>query len=73
MNKKSCVILLLGMAIGLVAYGRQVMGEDWPQWRGPTRDGVWKETGIVKKFSGPQIPAVLMPLRGNCYGRSTRR
>ena len=56
MNKKSCVILLLGMAIGLVAYGRQVMGEDWPQWRGPTRDGVWKETGIVEKFSAPQIP-----------------
>ncbi len=22
--------------------------EDWPQWRGPNRDGVWKETGILK-------------------------
>ena len=21
--------------------------EDWPQWRGPNRDGVWRETGIV--------------------------
>jgi outer membrane protein assembly factor BamB len=23
---------------------------DWPQWRGPDRDGVWKETGIMKSF-----------------------
>jgi outer membrane protein assembly factor BamB len=30
--------------------------DDWPQWRGPTRDGVWRETGIVDKFAGPQIP-----------------
>lgn len=21
--------------------------EDWPQWRGPNRDGVWRESGIV--------------------------
>ncbi len=24
--------------------------EDWPQWRGPTRDGVWSETGILNEF-----------------------
>src|SRR5947208_940676 len=23
---------------------------DWPQWRGPNRDGVWNETGILKNF-----------------------
>ena len=27
-----------------------VHGEDWPQWGGPQRDLVWRETGIVKKF-----------------------
>jgi outer membrane protein assembly factor BamB len=29
--------------------------DDWPQWMGPKRDGVWRETGIVEKFpsSGP--------------------
>jgi outer membrane protein assembly factor BamB len=24
--------------------------DDWPQWRGPNRDGVWNETGIMETF-----------------------
>ncbi len=24
--------------------------DDWPQWLGPQRDGIWRETGIVKNF-----------------------
>ena len=24
--------------------------DDWPQWLGPQRDGVWRETGIVEKL-----------------------
>ncbi len=24
--------------------------EDWPQWRGPNRDGVWTEQGVLKAF-----------------------
>ena len=32
-------------------------GEDWPQWMGPQRDGVWNETGILEKFpaSGAKV------------------
>src|SRR5881394_1873325 len=31
--------------------------DDWPQWLGPQRDGVWRETGIIEKFSasGPRV------------------
>ncbi|MCA9418286.1 MAG: PQQ-binding-like beta-propeller repeat protein, partial [Candidatus Omnitrophica bacterium] len=29
---------------------------DWPQWRGPNRDGVWPETGIVEEFEEDQLP-----------------
>src|SRR5207248_11763507 len=25
-------------------------GDDWPQWMGPQRDDVWRETGILDKF-----------------------
>lgn len=30
---------------------------DWPQWLGPQRDGVWRETGLVEKFAtdGPKV------------------
>ncbi len=35
-----------------------VSAEDWPQWLGPERDGVWRETGIVNEFP-PQGPTVL--------------
>ena len=31
------------------------VGDDWPQWRGPGRDGVWHETGIIEEFAGPRL------------------
>jgi outer membrane protein assembly factor BamB len=30
-------------------------GDDWPQWRGPTRDGRWREDGIVERFPAPRL------------------
>jgi outer membrane protein assembly factor BamB len=37
--------------------GASVFAEDWPQWLGPKRDSVWRETGILEKFpkDGPTI------------------
>lgn len=34
-----------------------IRADDWPQWLGPKRDGVWRETGIVAKFpaGGPKV------------------
>lgn len=29
--------------------------DDWPQWRGPNRDSVWHETGIIDRFAGPRL------------------
>lgn len=29
--------------------------DDWPQWRGPARDGVWRESGLIDRFPAEQI------------------
>src|SRR6516225_5696395 len=33
-----------------------VCADDWPQWMGPERDGVWRETGLLDRFprGGPR-------------------
>jgi outer membrane protein assembly factor BamB len=33
------------------------LADDWPQWGGPRRDGVWRETGIVDRLpaGGPKV------------------
>jgi outer membrane protein assembly factor BamB len=46
---------LFGLA--LAAATPPARGDDWPQWLGPRRDGVWRETGIVERFpaGGPKV------------------
>jgi outer membrane protein assembly factor BamB len=43
--------------------------DDWPQWLGPQRDGVWRETGILETFpkDGPKI-AWRTPIGGGYAG-----
>ncbi len=33
------------------------LADDWPQWLGPKRDGIWREKGLLAKFppGGPKI------------------
>ncbi len=47
---------VFGLLTGLAARNGQLSADDWPQWRGPTRDDVWKETGLVERFAGPRLP-----------------
>jgi outer membrane protein assembly factor BamB len=40
-----------GLALAaLLITGLPGHADDWPQWLGPQRDGVWRETGILKKL-----------------------
>jgi outer membrane protein assembly factor BamB len=46
---------LLSCAAALTA--APAVADDWPQWHGPQRDGVWRETGILDRFpdGGPKV------------------
>jgi outer membrane protein assembly factor BamB len=35
-----------------------VMGDEWPQWRGPKRDARWQEEGLIQKFEQTKIPVL---------------
>ncbi len=41
----------------VLAFAASAVADDWPQWMGPKRDGVWRESGIVDAFSpeGPKV------------------
>src|SRR5438552_3103000 len=34
----------------LLFWAGQLFAADWPQWRGPNRDAIWTESGIVEKL-----------------------
>jgi len=46
---------LAACLVGILA--ATARAEDWPQWLGPQRDGVWRETGIRAAFpeGGPTL------------------
>jgi outer membrane protein assembly factor BamB len=44
------------LSLVLEAFGCFVVVADWPQWRGPNRDGIWPETGVIEKFDSAQLP-----------------
>jgi outer membrane protein assembly factor BamB len=53
----------------IVAVAGLLRAEDWPQWLGPQRDGVWRETGILEKFpTGGPKERWRMPIGGGYSG-----
>src|SRR5712692_9184202 len=54
---KILLAAVLGVTFGAEGIGNRVRADDWPQWLGPKRDGIWRETGILDKFpeGGPKV------------------
>src|SRR5262245_37333585 len=49
--------LVLLAIVGILLQAHSARGENWPQWRGPQRDGISKETGLLKEWpaDGPKL------------------
>jgi len=46
-----------------------IHAEDWPHWRGPTRDNVWHEDGLLEKFPAEGLKIVWRtPVAGGYAG-----
>jgi len=64
--------LSIGLFIGSIAVfavfaaSSHARADDWPQWRGPNRDGVSKETGLLKQWpdGGPKLTWTIDGLGG---------
>lgn len=52
----------------LTLFGLAAHGDDWPQWRGPQRDGVWRETGIVDTLPAKLTYRWRVPIAGGFTG-----
>src|SRR5687767_14226104 len=58
--------LMLGCLCVMAA--AQQTGGNWPQWRGPNRDGISKETGLLKAWPEGGPPLVWKATgAGRCY------
>jgi outer membrane protein assembly factor BamB len=51
-NRIACILCSTWLLVG-----GALQADDWPQWLGPKRDSVWRETGILRKFpaAGPAV------------------
>ncbi len=49
--------LPLAVAVGLATVCVAASADDWPQWRGPQRNGISQETGLLKEWpaEGPKL------------------
>lgn len=47
------IVLLACLLMGTLP--QPCRADEWPQWRGPQRDGVWRETGIIREFPKPDL------------------
>jgi outer membrane protein assembly factor BamB len=53
---RPCAASLL-TTVAILLMPAATRADDWPQWLGPQRDGIWRETGILENFpaAGPKI------------------
>ena len=69
MPRYALLLLLLWLALPLDSV--EIQADDWPGWRGPARDGVWHEKGVVDRLSEGSVAVVWRtPIGGGYSGPS---
>lgn len=52
-------ILVIQIMISLfIFWGSDSVEDEWPDWRGPYRDGTWHETGVITSFKSDQLDVI---------------
>jgi len=62
-------LLFTFLLVGL--FSGWAVADDWHQWRGPNRDGTWRETGIINHFDVDQLQSVWRVPIGSGYSGPT--
>lgn len=62
MNRRITLAVLVSWSCGQL-----VVADDWPQWGGPQRDLVWRESGLVEKLAEGMLPRVWSTPIGEGY------
>jgi outer membrane protein assembly factor BamB len=57
LNQRTLALLILTFLTFATSLSPSARADDWPQWLGPKRDGVWRETGLIDAFpkEGPVV------------------
>src|ERR1700722_20231235 len=57
MRRAQLALTVIGIVMGIGLCAFPASAGDWPQWRGPQRDGISSETGLLKEWpkDGPKL------------------
>lgn len=56
------------LCVAILCLASVAQADDWPQWMGPKRDNVWRETGIVETLPGEPKFVWRVPIAGGYSG-----
>ena len=54
-TRRPTLIFAYLLLVGCSGCISSASADDWPQWLGPMRDGVWREDNIIEEFQEPDL------------------